>query len=466
MRRTKLVCTIGPASHDRIDELVSAGMDVARLNFSHGTDNERRVAAERVRSAAAEHGRSVALLADLPGPKVRLREVPGGEIELETGGLFALLPPGTSAEDRPAAPTNYAGLANDLEIGDRILLADGAAELRVLATDAETVHCEVSRGGRIRSGAGVNIPSERLRLPAVTDRDRQGLQCALEIGVDFIAQSFVRSAADVRELRSLLSGSGVGLMAKIETRAAVAELDAILDEVDAIMLARGDLGVEMPYAEVPMIQKRVVRMSVAATVPVIVATQMLESMVDAPRPTRAEATDVANAVLEGADAVMLSAETAIGDHPVLAARAAVEICRMAEERGADFLPPAQELSDDSDATAVAAAAAAVVRHAVEPPVRAIACFTRSGLTARLLSAARPTIPIFAFSPDEHVVRGLALWRAVIPIPSRVPQDTDAMIGVMDGALRRAGLPGGARVVMVGSIPFGRARTNFLKLHRL
>jgi pyruvate kinase len=465
-RRTKLVCTIGPASRDRIDELVSAGMDVARLNFSHGTDEERELAAGRVRSAAAEHGRQVALLADLPGPKVRLGEVSDGEIKLEAGEPFRLLPPGAEVGDEPGATTNYARLADDLRAGDRILLADGAAELRVSTTDGETVHCEVNRGGVIRSGAGVNIPSERLRLPAVTDRDRRGLERAARMGVDFVAQSFVRSAADVRELRALLGGRPIGLMAKIETRAAVDDLDAILAEVDAVMLARGDLGVEMPYEQVPMLQKQVVRASVAAAVPVVVATQMLESMVDSPRPTRAEATDVANAVLEGADAVMLSAETAIGAHPILAARTAVEICRTAEEQGSDYLPAPPELSDRSDATAVAAAAVAMVRHAVEPPIRAIACFTRSGLTARLLSAARPTIPIFALSPDEQVVRRLALWRAVVPIATSEPEDTDAMIEVIDRVLRDAGLDQDARVVMVGSIPFGRARTNFLKLHRL
>jgi pyruvate kinase len=277
-----------------------------------------------------------------------------------------------------------------------------------------------------------------------------------------------QGAQDVRELRQLMGNAPRPVMAKIETRAAVDDLDGILAEVDAVMLARGDLGVEVPFAEVPVIQKQVVRAAGAAGVPVVVATQMLESMVSSPRPTRAEASDVANAVLDGADAVMLSAETAVGDYPVLAAQAAVEICQIAEQRGGGYVasPPAVSDLAGSDPKALAAATLALVRHAVDPPVRAIACFTRTGLTACLLSGVRPGVPILALSPDASVVRRLALWRALLPRISQEPEDTDAMLGLMDRSLRELGLESGDRVVMVGSIPFGQARTNFLKLHRL
>ncbi|HEX2141210.1 MAG TPA: pyruvate kinase, partial [Candidatus Limnocylindria bacterium] len=293
MRRTKLVCTIGPASQDRVDQLVAAGMDVARLNFSHGTDEDHQRAAAAVRAASERQGRPVAILADLPGPKIRLGDLPHGELALVTGERFAL------GED---ASVTYAGLADDMRNGDRLMLADGAVELEVLGTRAGIVETQVVRGGTVRSGAGLNGPSGRLRLPAVTDRDHEALRTILGMGVDYVAQSFVRHADDLRAVRELMGDRPMPIMAKIETRAAVENLGAILEETDALMLARGDLGVEIPFEDVPLIQKRAIDASVAAGVPVVVATQMLESMVSAPRPTRAEANDVANAVLDGADA--------------------------------------------------------------------------------------------------------------------------------------------------------------------
>ncbi len=463
MRRTKLVCTIGPASRDRAGELVDAGMDVARLNFSHGTAAEHESAADEVRRAALQAGRTVAILTDLPGPKIRLRAIPGDERDLETGERVVL------AGD-PAAHElgiTYPGLAGDVGEGDRLMLADGGVELRVLTAGDGRVTAEVVRGGTVRSGSGLNVPSERLGLPAITERDRAALPAALRLRPDYVAQSFVRRADDIRQLRSLMGAEAVTIMAKIETRAAVDNLPSILEEADALMLARGDLGVEIPFADVPLIQKRVIEACISAGVPVVVATQMLESMVAAARPTRAEASDVANAVLDGADAVMLSAETAIGAYPVLAARAAAAICTAAESDPAFARGHRSgEPSVEGDAAAIAAAAVELVRNSGGMPVSAIACFTRTGQTARLLARLRPGCPITALSPDEAVVRRMALLRSVAPVHAAAPADTDQMLALLDRSLLAAGLSAGSPVVLVASIPFGAASTNFLKLHRL
>jgi pyruvate kinase len=458
MRRTKLVCTIGPASQDRVDQLVAAGMDVARLNFSHGTDEDHQRAAVAVRAASERHGRPVAILADLPGPKIRLGELPKGELALATGDRFSL------GQD---ASVTYAGLADDVREGDRLMVADGAVELEVLGTRGEVVETQVVRGGSVRSGAGLNGASGRLRLPAVTDRDREALHTILGMGVDYVAQSFVRQADDLRALRELMGDRLTPIMAKIETRAAVENLGAILEETDALMLARGDLGVEIPFQDVPLIQKRVIDASVAAGVPVVVATQMLESMVSAPRPTRAEASDVANAVLDGADAVMLSAETAIGAYPVESADAAVTICRAAEADPSLTHHPSHSDLPGTRSAAAAIAAAAVQLVQRNPDVVGIACFTRTGTTARMLARLRPGCPVTALSPDAAVVRRMGLLRAISPVLSETPEDTEAMISLLDATLRTsAGLSTGAQVVLVASIPFGAATTNFLKLHRL
>lgn len=304
-------------------------MDVARINFSHGDAEQHSAAADAVRRAAAATGRAIALLADLRGPKVRLGEMTGDAIELRTGDRFTLRSdPGPV--DQSSAGTNHPRLHEDLRAGDRILLADGAVELRVVETARAGVLTEVVVGGTVRSRAGVNVPGERLSLPALSDRDRGDVVRAIELGAEIVAQSFVRRAEDVAQLRELVGRETVQVMAKVETRSAIEDIERILAVADSIMVARGDLGVEIPFEEVPIVQKELIRAARARRRPVVVATQMLESMVDAPRPTRAEASDVANAVLDGADAVMLSAETAIGSHPVAAADAAVRICTVAE----------------------------------------------------------------------------------------------------------------------------------------
>ncbi|MGH2724224.1 MAG: pyruvate kinase [Actinomycetota bacterium] len=465
MRATKLVCTLGPATASLVPELVAAGMDVGRINCSHGTREEHDRLLASVREAADRAGRPVGVLADLSGPKVRLREVAGGAVELRTGERFVLRAGLAGPGDETGASTSHPGLAADLEPGDRVLLSDGDVELRVESSAGDVV-TEVVRGGRARSRAGVNVPAARLGLPAIGEKDRADAAWALSAGVDLVAQSFVRRAEDVTELGELLGTDGPRIVAKVETRAAVEDAARILEVADALMVARGDLGVEASPEEIPVLQKELVSSARAAGVPVVVATQMLESMVDVPQPTRAEAGDVANAVFEGADAILLSAETAIGSHPVEAAATAVRIATVAETRGARFLPAPAERGAPapSDAHAVARAAADIAR---EGGAVAVACFTRTGRTAALLSSAGPRVPILALSPEPRVVRRLTLHRGIVPRGCVVPGSTDQMLDVMDRLLRQAGLAGpGDPAVLVASTPFGLARTNLLKVHRL
>jgi pyruvate kinase len=460
MRATKLVCTLGPASEERVADLVGAGMDVARINCSHGQreDHDRLLAA--VRAAADLAGAPIGVMADLSGPKIRLGDVRDGELTLEAGDRFVLRPDGVG--DTSSAATTHPGLAADLEPGDRVLLADGAVELRIVEEAGRTVVTEVVRGGIVRSRAGVNVPSERLSVPAITPKDEEDLRWALRAGVDMVAQSFVRHARDVRALSALCAEPRPVLVAKLETRAAVDDAGAILDAADAAIVARGDLGVEAALEEIPVFQKRLVALANAVARPVIVATQMLESMTRSPVPTRAEAQDVAQAVFDGADAILLSAETAIGDYPVEATRTAARILETAETKGAEFLPAGREPAGlDLEELPLARAAAVLVRAG---GASAVACFTRSGLTARLLSSARPGVPIHAFSPDPHAVGRMTLFHGVIPRTCGTPEDTDAMIAMMDAGLRDAGLAG--TVVMVASSPAGRTHANLLKVHHL
>lgn len=438
-------------------------MDIARINFSHGSDEDHTRAFAEVRKAAENSERPIGLLADLPGPKIRLGEIAGGEITIEAGSIFELRAPG-SAGKLGGAATDHASLAADLLPGDRILLADGAAELRVISCD-EVVNTEVVTGGTIRSRAGVNVPSQRLSLPAVTDKDQVDLRRAVELEVDFVAQSFVRKAQDVRELRALMGSRPIQIVVKIETGLAVEAADEILAEADAIMLARGDLGAEIPFEEIPVIQKSILRGATGAGIAGVVATQMLESMINSPRPTRAEASDVANAVLDGADAILLSAETAIGRFPVEAVRAAARICTAAEAKGGEFVWERRQPQPDSDAQAIAQAAAMLTHR--DPNVSAIACWTQSGRTAALLSTVRPRVPIFAFSPEPDTVGRLTIRRGVFSMRCEDSRDTDSMIATMDRLLRERSLvPAGAVVLMVASNPVGQTATNLLKIHRI
>lgn len=465
-RRTKLVCTLGPATAtgERVRALAEAGTDVFRVNLSHGGPEEHAGMVRAVRATSDELGLELAVMADLPGPKIRLGPLVEEPLRLEAGTRFVLRAEAGTG-DATGAATTYPGLAGDLQPGDRVLLSDGAVELMVVRTEGSAVVTEVVRAGHVRSGAGLNAPAERLSLPAITTRDREGLGRALDLGVDLVAQSFVRGAQDVVDLRALMASRAVPIVAKVETRPAVEGFADLLERTDAVMVARGDLGVELPMEEIPVLQKDLLRAARAAGRPVIVATQMLESMTHAPRPTRAEATDVANAVLDGTDAIMLSGETAIGDYPVEAALAAVRIAEVAERSVGRFRPASEPCAHTDEAAAVAHAAARIAED--DPAVVAIACFTRTGRTAALLSSERPSVPIYAFVPEAGPRRALALRWGVRALPANVPADTDEMIGSMDRGLRAAGLADpGQPVVMVASSPAGKAHTNMLKVHHI
>ncbi len=443
--RTKLVCTIGPATAERIRELVDVGMDVARINFSHGTADEHKRAVDAVRASAHSARRSVAVMVDLPGAKIRLGELAGGHVELEVGRTFVLRRP--SGEGRPGdaetAEVSHPTLSGDLRPGDRILLADGSAELTVTDIAGSDIRTEVLRGGTIRSRSGVNVPTERLTGPVLTDADREAIPRALQLKADLIAQSFVRSGADVRELRDHLREAGgpaaaaIPIVAKIETRAAVDAFDEIVQEADGVMVARGDLGVDLPFEDVPLVQKMLLRRSRHHGRFTIVATQMLESMTGAARPTRAEASDVANAVLDGTDAVMLSAETAIGEYPIEAARAALSICFATERDVPGTLSiPYARLPDNHPEAVVHAAVELSLRY---PKASAIWCFTRSGRTAELLSSLRPRLPIVAFTTTPTVARRLASRNAVVPVVLPTARTGEPLIRRMEAAARSQGV---------------------------
>jgi pyruvate kinase len=463
--RTKLVCTLGPASATpkMVRGLFEAGGSVFRINCSHGTPDDHARGVSIVREVEEATGRSLAILADLPGPKVRLAEVAPDPFPFRPGQAFDLRPGGPG--DASGAATTYAGLAGDLRVGDRVLLADGGVELTVTGIDGDHVQTECVRAGSVRSHQGVNVPAERLGLPPVTDRDREMLRHVLDLGVDLVAQSFVRDPTDIEELREAMGDRPVPIVAKIETRPAVDDFERILDVADAAMVARGDLGVELPMEEIPLVQKRLLRAARAAGRPVIVATQMLESMIRSPRPTRAEANDVATAVLDGADAIMLSGETAIGDFPFEAASVAARIARAVESQGAEYRAAQPPCLHTGEAAAVAHAAASIVEG--DSDVVAITCYTTTGRTAALLSAERPRVPIHAFIPEAGIRRANGLLWGVESHAAARPDDTDRMISMMDESLRAGGLAAeGETVVMAASMPAGRTTTNMLKIHQV
>ncbi|HEU0244520.1 MAG TPA: pyruvate kinase [Candidatus Limnocylindrales bacterium] len=456
---TKLVCTIGPATETRLGELVDAGMSVARLNFAHGTASEHTTRVGAIREVARAAGRHVAILADLPGPKVRLGPLRDGQATLREGStftFFAGLDALDDEGDETRAATTHAGLAADLRPGDRIHLSDGAVEVVVRAIVGNAVTAVVERGGTVRSRAGVNVPADRLSLPALGDHDRELARLAMDLGIDLVGQSFVRTAADVEDLRALLGPDGPAIIAKIETRSAVDEFASVARAAQGVMVARGDLGLELPFEAVPLVQKRLVRTAVAMGKPVIVATQMLESMIGAARPTRAEASDVANAVLDGADAVMLSGETAIGAYPILAAEAAQRIAAAAE--GGD--QPERTDHDVTDASpagrggALAVAAVALAEH--DRSITVLVAAGRHAGGAVVAAARRPAVPIVAVVPDERMARLLAVVRGVWPVvpadaaltadPGGVPAD----VLLMDPSVAAMLPAGGRAVVLAGS----------------
>jgi pyruvate kinase len=424
-RRTKIVATIGPASWepDVLDELVEAGVNVFRLNMSHGDHATHERSHRRIRAAARKAGKHVAVLADLCGPKIRVGKFEDGAIELEDGADVVVTT--RSVVGKPGLiPSQYGAFAKDVKKGDRVLLNDGNIELRVLSVKAGDVRCRVVHGGPLSDHKGMNLPGVNVSAPSLTKKDRADARFAIGLGVDYLALSFVRKGADVRGLKRLVANEGgfTPVIAKIEMREALERIDEILETADGVMVARGDLGVEVPVEEVPLIQKELVRLSVEANRPVIMATQMLESMVDSARPTRAEVTDVANAALTGADAVMLSAETAAGKHPVEAVKTMDRVLRMIEgyqwkhgqfggllDHGLDAVEGAAPLSVPE---ALSRATSLLSRGLA---VRSVVVPTETGRTARWVSSERPAAPVLAVSHHTETVRRTALYWGATPV---------------------------------------------------
>jgi pyruvate kinase len=463
-RHTKIVATIGPAtsSDERIEGLLRAGVDVVRLNFSHGTPAQHAENIGRVRAAALDLGRTVAFLQDLQGPKIRTGALEGGRPVLLSSGSEVLISTRETVGNASLISTTYEALPSDVKPGDRVLLDDGRLRLRVLSTAQEAVRARVEHGGPLGEHKGINLPGVAVSAPALTTKDKTDIEFGLAQGVDYVALSFVREAEEIRAARRFLRslGARLPLIAKLEKPQAIQKLDSILAASDGVMVARGDLGVELPPEQVPMIQKTVIRTANRLGKPVITATQMLESMVTQPAPTRAEATDVANAVWDGTDAVMLSAETAIGEHPIEAIQVMGRIVAEAEKQ-----PPRVEryAGRITHAHAISYAARSL---ADDLDVQAIACFTRTGRTAQLLAQNRPRVPVFAFALDAAVQRRLALWWGVRPLLCPPAENTDALIAYMQRALLERGLvKTDGNLVIVGAIPVG-SPTNFLKLHRV
>ncbi|MBC7265695.1 MAG: pyruvate kinase [Coriobacteriia bacterium] len=436
MPRTKIVATVGPASEDPsvLRRMIAAGASVVRLNASHGTRADLGRRLETVREIAADAGRHVAVMLDLSGPKLRIGEVSPGVV-LERGARFELVAE-QCVGDRQRVCLTHPEVIADVPPGARVLIDDGRVELQVESRDGSRLVTVVVTGGPLSSHKGVNVPGVRLSLDAITAKDREDLAWGLDAGVDFVAQSFVRGPDDVEALRALMGEQAVPIVAKIEKHEAVERLEAIVEAADAVMVARGDLGVETATEQVPLIQRRMVALAREHGKPVIVATQMLESMVSSPRPTRAEASDVANAIFEQADAVMLSAETAVGAYPVEAVETMARIAEAAEREVEACGTEAPPRAGRSDVARAVSAAACEIARVLD--LAAIVTATQSGATARAVAAHRPKTPIVAATPDERVARRVALVWGVEPLV--VPQhgSIDEMLAHAIDAVRKAG----------------------------
>jgi pyruvate kinase len=452
-RRAKIVCTLGPAtsSAPQLAELIDAGMDVARLNFSHGTQAEHSVVYDTVRRIAAERGRAVGVLADLQGPKIRLGRFADGPVFWANGEQIVITT-AACAGDHDRVSTTYGGLASDVRPNDRLLVNDGKIELRVLGVDTDDVHCEVIHGGPVSDNKGISLPGVAVSVPPLSEKDIEDLKFALELGVDMVAMSFVRAPEEVKLAHVVMDemGKRVPVMVKLEKPEAVSDLPAIIDAFDGLMVARGDLGVEMPLEQVPLVQKRAIILCRQAAKPVIVATHMLDSMVADLRPTRAEVSDVANAVFDGADAVMLSAETSVGAYPAHTVETMGRIVATAEDALRQRKAPV--LREDEDAGISDAVAAAACELGRRIGAVALCCFTRSGDTAMRLARQRSPLPLIAFAHNESVRARLAFsWgiESAVLAPSSTPETMPAEVsrGLSDLGISH---PGSLVVVVSGS----------------
>ncbi|KUO13395.1 pyruvate kinase [Streptomyces sp. DSM 15324] len=471
MRRAKIVCTLGPAtdSYDQIKALVDAGMDVARLNLSHGGHAEHEERYHRVRKAADETGRSVGVLADLQGPKIRLGHFAEGPVLLERDDTFTITVEDGVAGDGKRCGTTYAGLAEDVTPGERILVDDGKVCLEVTDVVGAEVHTRVVEGGVISDHKGLNLPGVAVSVPALSKKDEEDLRWALRTGCDVIALSFVRSGRDILDVHRIMDEEGrrLPVIAKVEKPQAVEAIDDIVAAFDGIMVARGDLGVEMPLEQVPIVQKRAIKLAKRNAKPVIVATQMLDSMIDNSRPTRAEASDVANAIIDGTDAVMLSGETSVGKYAIQTVRTMAKIVAAAEEDIlAKGLPPLTERNKPRTQGGAVARAAAEIGDFLNAEL--LVAFTQTGDTARRLSRYRSPIPLLAFTPEQSTRSQLSLtWGAetflVPPVGS-----TDAMVAQVDELLLRYGRcrKGDVIVITAGSPPGVSGATNLVRVHHV
>lgn len=466
IRRAKLVCTLGPSvdSVDKLCELIDAGMDVARFNFSHGSHDEHRVRLEHLRAASEKKKKPVAALQDLCGPKIRTGTF-GAPFELKAGAEITLEEGDENSKGDPdRIPITYEGLAEDVRVGDRIMLDDGRIVMQVTSTGDGKVRAKITQGGGVRSRVGVFLPTRTLRISPLTEKDKADLSFGLAMGVDYVALSFVRKAEDLRLVREICQewGKPTPVIAKIETPDAVENLESVVAASDGVMVARGDLGVEFPPERVPVIQRQILLVARRVRRPVIVATEMLQSMTKSTRPTRAEASDVANAVFAGADCVMLSGETANGDYPMLAAGMMSAIALEAERS-----PFFESQPYATRATSVAEAIArGAVNTAREIGAKFLVAFTESGSSAMNVSLARPPVPIVAFSPNAQTRRRMALFWGVIPRELPSISDTDALVDWVTGDLMANGLASpGERVVIVFGAPLGvSGSTNSIRVH--
>lgn len=468
MRRAKIVCTLGPAtaSPEQIQNLVDAGMDVARINRSHGAPEEHEAVYRNVRQAAKVAGRPVAVLVDLQGPKIRLGRFENDEKHwLEVGDTFTITTdevPGS----KELVSTTHKGLPNDARVGDPILIDDGRVLVRVVEVDGPRVVTRVEVSGPVSNNKGLNLPGVAVSVPAMSDKDETDLRWAIRLGADIIALSFVRNASDYDGVRKIMEEEGrvLPVIAKVEKPQAVENLVEIIEAFDGIMVARGDLGVELPLEQVPLVQKRAVELARRAAKPVIVATQVLESMISAPRPTRAEASDCANAVLDGADAVMLSGETSVGEYPIEAVRTMARIIESTEEMGRERIAPLGS-TPHTRGGAITRAAAEIGETL---GAKYLATFTQSGDSARRMSRLRSWIPLIAFTPEESVQNVLALSWGVQPHLVDSVADTDAMVRLVDTTLRDNHLgENGDYVVVVAGAPVGVVgSTNSITVHKV
>lgn len=458
--RTKIVATLGPASEapEVLDRLLLAGVDMVRLNLSHGTVDEHVRRLREVRAAATRLGRIVAVLADLPGPKIRAGQLPEGGVAF-VAGTEVVLRPGSAPSSAGELYVDYPSLLDDLQPGDRAVVGDGAISLLVEEVTAEFARARVLTGGASQGRPGVHLPSERMRLRAPTDDDLRLARVMAAEGVDFLAVSFVRAASDLVEVRRAVEPATVRLVAKIETLPAVAALDEIAAEADAVMVARGDLGIECPLEDVPHLQKRIIRHCVEVGVPVITATQMLESMITAPSPTRAEVSDIANAVFDGTDALMLSAETAIGHDPVAVVEAMARIAERAESEASytawgNRLGRSQRRQWPSGPERITMAIThAAGMAAIDAGVDAILCCTRSGRTARAMARFRPAPVLVGLSPRPETVRALALSWGVHPVHVDEYSSTDEMVWfAVETAVQRGLVRSGSTVLVLAGAP--------------